>query len=180
MTKLKLGSKPINFSLKGIDEKYYSLEDFDDKKYLAIMFSCNHCPYVIASEREFVAIQTDFEKNGFGFVVINPNVANPKYPGDSFKNMKERAEEKKFNFPYLADDTQEVARTYMAGKTPEIFLYDENRDLVYYGRINDNPRNPSEISRQDLRIALEELTSGNPISVPETLALGCSIKYIEN
>ena len=174
---LALGSKPKPFSLRGIDDKIYSLDDFK-KTYIAIMFSCNHCPYVVGSEREFVQLQKEF-MDDFTLIAINSNEANPDYPTDSFDNMKARAEEKGFNFPYLVDDTQDIARAYSAGRTPEIFLYNEHRVLVFKGRIKDNPKKPQEVSRHDLREALLELKAGKPISIPETQAIGCSIKFME-
>lgn len=176
---MELGSSPINFNLQGVDGNTYSLKNFADKKYLAIMFSCNHCPYVIASEREFVQIQSDFGDQGFQLVAINPN-DEVTYPTDSFDNMVKRAEEKKFNFPYLRDKTQEVAKKYNAGRTPEIYLYNEERKLVYYGRINDNPKFHDEITRYDLRQAVSELVEGKKVSMPWTQALGCSIKWVQN
>lgn len=176
---LTIGSDPIDFSLVGVDDKTYSLSDFQTAKYLALVFSCNHCPYVVASEREYIELQTEYGPKGFQFVAINTNSANPDYPSDSFENMKKRAAEKNFNFPYLDDATQEISRAYGAGRTPEVYLFDAKRKLVYHGRINDNPRNLDEITRHDLKIALDELLEGNPISMPVNTALGCSIKFVE-
>jgi len=176
MSAMDIGSEPIDFELKGTDGNTYTLSSFKEKKYLAIMFSCNHCPYVVASEREFVELQSEFENDSFQLIAINPN-DEVSYPTDSFDNMVKRADEKKFNFPYLRDDSQEIAKKYNAGRTPEIFLYNQDRKLVYYGRINDNPKNLSEITRHDLKEAMRELISGKAISMPVTQALGCSIKW---
>ncbi|OLS23066.1 MAG: Thiol-disulfide oxidoreductase ResA [Candidatus Heimdallarchaeota archaeon LC_2] len=177
---LELNSKPLDFRLKGVDDKLYSLSDFDNKKYLAIIFSCNHCPYVVASEREFVQLQDEYGSKGLQIVAINTNSANPNYPTDSFENMVKRAEEKNFNFPYLDDSDQSVSKDYGAGRTPEIYLFNENRNLIYHGRINDNPREHDKITRRDLKEALDELISGNEISLPINNALGCSIKWVES
>ncbi|MDH5403461.1 MAG: thioredoxin family protein [Candidatus Heimdallarchaeota archaeon] len=179
MNPTEIGSKPPDFYLKGTDDKFYSLDSFNHLKYIAIIFSCNHCPYVVASEREFNMIQEKYKDRSFSIIAINPNAANPNYPGDSFDNMKARVKEKNFNFPYLVDINQDVARKYMATKTPEIFLYDEHRKLVYHGRINDNPKFPNEVNLFDLQNSLEQLISGQIIQIPKTQPLGCSIKYIE-
>lgn len=179
MGNMKLQSEPINFKLKGVDGKYHTLDEFKDKDYLAIIFSCNHCPYVVASEREFVEIQKEYGSKGVQLIAINPNAANSDYPADSYENMIKRAEEKDFNFPYLVDETQEVAKKYNAGRTPEIFLFDKSRELVYHGRINDNPKNHNQITRHDFQEALDELLSGEEISVPKTKPIGCSIKYTD-
>jgi hypothetical protein len=130
---------------------------------------------VVASEREFIQIQSDFTDH-FQLVAISSNETE-NYPQDSFENMVKRAEEKSFNFPYLFDESQEIAKGYSATRTPEIFLYDQNRKLIYHGRINDNPKFPEQVTRNDLRITLEELTSGKQISMPENQPIGCTIKW---
>lgn len=176
----QLTLNPIDFKLKGVDGKHYSLDDFADKKYLALIFSCNHCPYVVASEREMIEIQQEFASNGLQIVAINSNSFNKDYPADSYENMIKRAKEKKFNFPYLNDEDQSISKAYGAGRTPEIYLYNESRNLVYHGRINDNPKEHSKITRHDFREALTELVNGKQVSLPITNALGCSIKYVSN
>ena len=163
----------------GVDNKNHKLEEYKNKEYHAIIFSCNHCPYVVASEREIIQLQRDFGPKGLQIVAINTNSANPNYPSDSFAKMKLRSIEKSFNFPYLDDSTQELSRKYGAGRTPEIYLYNKERKLVYHGRINDNPRQLEKITRYDLREALNELTEGKEISIPKTPVLGCSIKFVE-
>ncbi|MHA2502722.1 MAG: thioredoxin family protein [Candidatus Kariarchaeaceae archaeon] len=175
---LELGSQPIDFNLLGTDDQRYSLDSFKESNLLAIIFSCNHCPYVVASEREFKELQSEYGPKGLQLVAINSNSANPDYPGDSFDNMKKRAEEKEFNFPYLDDHDQGLARKYGAGRTPEIYLYDENRSLVYHGRINDNPTKHDQITRHDLREAIDELLEGKSVSVDKVPAIGCSIKFV--
>ena len=175
---LQIGENPINFNLKGVDGKNHSLQDFEDKKYIGLIFSCNHCPYVVASEQQFVELQNQYGPNGFQLIAINTNSANSDYPADSFENMIKRAKEKNFNFPYLDDKDQSLSRKYGAGRTPEIYLFDEKRKLVYHGRINDNPTNHDQISRYDFKEALDELIAGKTVSVPEIPALGCSIKFV--
>ena len=173
---MRLGDKIIDFSLKGIDGKVHSLKEFEDKRVIAVVFSCNHCPYVIASERELIDMQKEFGQKGFQLIAINSN-EDKNYPQDSFDEMIKRAEEKGFNFPYLRDETQEIAKAYGAGRTPEFFIFDENRVLRYHGRINDNPREHDKITRHDAREAISALLEGKDVDIPETNAIGCSIKW---
>lgn len=173
---MNIGDRIIDFNLKGTDGKIHSLKDYDDKRVIAIVFSCNHCPYVIASEREYVELQNEFGPKGFQLIAINPN-EDKNYPQDSFDEMVRRAKEKGFNFPYLRDETQEVAKAYGAGRTPEFFIFDEERKLRYHGRINDNPREHEKISRHDVKEAIAALLEGREVEVPITNAIGCSIKW---
>ena len=173
---LEIGSSAPDFHLIGIDEKKYSLESFKDKKALIIIFSCNHCPYVQAYEDRVIQIQKDYADKGVAVAAINSN-EDINYPDDSFENMKKRAAEKKFNFPYLRDEDQSIARTYDATHTPEIFLFDENRKLAFHGKIDDNWQEPDKVQNHYLRDALDELLAGKEISVPETFTIGCTIKW---
>src|SRR5262249_34691742 len=118
---MSVGSKPPPFSLPGVDGKSWSLDSFCDAKVLVVVFTCNHCPYAKANEDRLVAIQRDYANRGVRLVAINPN-DDRGYPEDSFENMEIRAKEKGFNFPYLRDATQEVARAYNAVCTPDIFV----------------------------------------------------------
>lgn len=178
MKSLSLGSNLIDFNLIGVDGKHYTLADFADKKYIALIFSCNHCPYVVASEREYIELQNKYANDGFQLIAINSNVSNTDYPADSYENMIKRANEKKFNFPYLADENQEISKLYGAQRTPEIFLFEDNK-LVYKGRINDNPKELDNISRHDLDEAMKELLDKKPVSINNLPARGCTIKWIE-
>lgn len=173
---LKIGSHAPDFNLPGIDGKNYSLSSFDDKQALIIIFSCNHCPYVQAYEDRIKQIQSDYEGKGVSVVAINSN-EDKGYPEDSFENMKKRAAERKFNFPYLRDEDQSVARAYDATHTPEIFLFDEDRKLAFHGKIDDNWQEPDRVRNHYLRNALDELLAGKEISVPETFTIGCTIKW---
>jgi peroxiredoxin len=173
---LEIGSSAPDFHLIGIDEKKYSLESFKDKKALIIIFSCNHCPYVQAYEDRVIQIQKDYADKGVAVAAINSN-EDINYPDDSFENMKKRAAEKNFNFPYLRDEDQSIARTYDATHTPEIFLFDENRKLAFHGKIDDNWQEPDKVQNHYLRDALDELLAGKEISVPETFTIGCTIKW---
>ena len=151
------------------------LNTFADKKALVIIFSCNHCPYVQAYEDRIIEIQKDYSKD-VQVVAISSN-EDVNYPEDSFENMKARAQMKKFNFPYLHDETQNVAKAYGATHTPEIFLFDKERKLVFHGKIDDNWQAPKSVKSKYLRNAIDELLSGKQISVPETFTIGCTIKW---
>lgn len=173
---LKIGSSTPDFNLPGIDGKEYSLNSFADKNALIIIFSCNHCPYVQAYEERMKQIQEDYQQKGVTLIAINSN-EDVNYPDDSFKNMKKRADEQNFNFLYLRDDDQSVARAYDATHTPEIFLFDKDRKLAFHGKIDDNWQEPEKVQNHYLRNALDELLAGKEISVPETFTIGCTIKW---
>lgn len=174
--KLKIDSRSPDFSLPAVDGKFYNLSSFDDKKILIVIFSCNHCPYVQAYEDRIIQIQKDFEKDNMQIVAINSN-DDSKYPDDSFEEMKKRAADKKFNFPYLRDETQEVAKAYGATHTPQIFLFDANRKLKYEGKIDDNWQEPRKVKSAYLKDAITEVLNGKEVSVPETFSIGCTIKW---
>lgn len=176
MANLKIGDKAIAFKLPGVDDKIHSLDEYAGKSSLAVIFSCNHCPYVRAWEDRMVQIQADYASKGVQLVAINANDAS-KYADDSFPKMKERAREKKFNFPYLHDETQEVARAYGAERTPEVFLFDKNLVLRYHGTIDDNYDNPKAVKEHYFRSALEATLSGKLVSTAETKPVGCTIKW---
>jgi peroxiredoxin len=173
---LEIGSSAPDFNLTGVDGKKYSLDSFKDKKALIVIFSCNHCPYVQAYEERIIKIQKDYADKGVAVAAINSN-EDVNYPDDSFENMKKRAAEKNFNFPYLRDEEQSAARAYDATHTPEIFLFDADRKLAFHGKIDDNWQEPDKVQNHYLRNALDELLAGKEISVPETFTIGCTIKW---
>jgi peroxiredoxin len=173
---LKIGSKIPYFKLKGVDEKDYSLDSFAGKKLLVVIFSCNHCPYVQAYEDRIKEIQREFETKGLAVAAVNSN-DDSQYPDDSFENMKKRAGEKHFNFPYLRDEDQSLAKAFDASHTPEIFLFDQERKLVYHGKIDDNWKDEKAVKNRYLREAIVELLDGEEISIPETFSIGCTIKW---
>ena len=177
--KLKIGSKAPDFNLLGVDNKFYSLDSFADKKILIVIFSCNHCPYVQAYEQRIISIQKEFSEKGVQIVAINSN-EDKNYPEDSFDEMIKRSNEKQFNFPYLRDETQEVAKAYGATHTPEIFLFDQERKLRYHGKIDENWKEPEKVKYQYLRKAIEEVLEGKEVSIPETFSIGCTIKWKQN
>ena len=174
--KLKIDSAIPGFSLTGVDDKTYDLNSFSDKKILIIIFSCNHCPYVQAYEDRIIALQNEFETKGIQIIAINSN-DDVKYPDDSFDEMKKRAAAKGFSFPYLRDDTQDVAKAFGATHTPQIFLFDKNRKLKYEGKIDDNWQEPEKVNSAYLRDAILEVLYEKEVSVPETFSIGCTIKW---
>lgn len=173
---LRIGSSMPEFDLKGTDGKNYSPHTYNDKKAVVIIFSCNHCPYVQAYEERIISIQKDYEERGVALLAINSN-DDTQYEEDSFQNMVKRAKEKSFNFPYLRDEDQSIAKKFDASHTPEIFVFDDKRKLVYHGKIDDNWKEPEKVKSKYLRGTLDELLAGKEISVPETFSIGCTIKW---
>ena len=173
---LKIGTKAIDFNLPSVDVKFYSLNSFKDKKVLCIIFSCNHCPYVKAVEDRINRIAMDYSGKSFALVAINPN-DDSAYPEDSLDNMKKRAREKGFVFPYLRDDTQETAKAYDAVCTPDIYLYDKERILKYRGRIDDSWKDENKVTRKELRMAIDCLLDDKEINFDTIPPMGCSIKW---
>jgi peroxiredoxin len=176
MAALKIGDKAIPFSLPGIDGTNHALGEYSGKNAVVVIFSCNHCPYVRAWEDRMIQIQADYASRGVQLVAINANDAS-KYPEDNFSKMKERAREKNFNFPYLRDESQEVARTYGAERTPEVFLFSKTGILRYHGAIDDNYDDPAEVKAKYLRDALDAVLSGTVPPKVETKPIGCSLKW---
>jgi peroxiredoxin len=175
----KPGDKVPDFKLKNIDEKMVSLADYPDKKGFLVIFTCNHCPFSVAYEDRIIELDKKFKPMGYPVVAINPN-DSAIVPDDSFEKMKERAKEKKFTFPYLLDDTQEVARRFGAIKTPHVFLLvKEGADLVvrYIGAIDDNTNEPAAVTKRYVEDAVMQVISGKPVETPSTKAIGCSIKW---
>jgi peroxiredoxin len=173
---LPLGTRLPDFDLPGTDGRNYSPASFADAELLVVVFTCNHCPYAIASEDRLIALQREFSTRGVRFVLISSNDA-VRYPEDSFENMARRAREKDFPFPYLYDESQQVARTFDAVCTPDIFVFDRARALRYNGRIDDNWQQPGLVTRHDLRTALDDLLAGRAISIDPVPSMGCSIKW---
>lgn len=173
---MNLGEKAPDFMLRGTDGMPHTLDEFKGTKALVVVFSCNHCPYVKAYEDRMVAVQADYAAKGARLVAINSNDATD-YPEDDLAHMVKRAKEKGFNFPYLRDDTQEAAKAYGATHTPHIFVFDAEQKLAYTGKIDDNWEHPEQVAAQYLRDALDDLVAGKPPRVPETHAIGCTIKW---
>ncbi len=177
-TMVPLGTPAPDFSLPGTDGKTYSLMNFGDKRVLVIIFMCNHCPYVKAALRRLINLQNEYEEKGVRLVGINVNDAK-KYPEDSLEKMKELAEKKQLPFPYLFDESQESAKAYDAVCTPDIFVYGIERTLKYRGRVDDNWQHPDEITRHDLKDAIEAILTDQSVNDDQISSMGCSIKWKE-
>lgn len=175
----ELGSVAPNFSLPGVDGRMWSLADFSDKRALVVIFMCNHCPYVIAVQQRINELARHYAARGVGLVGISPN--DPvRYPADSLEAMKNRAREQGYVFPYLIDETQEVARAYGAVCTPDPFVFENisGRFLLrYHGRIDDSWKEPEKVTRQELALALDAILVGRAPDGVQNPAMGCSIKW---
>lgn len=179
---LPLGQPAPDFDLPGVDGKRYSLDHFSGCRALVVVFSCNHCPYVLGSEDRMIRFALTHAPKGVAFVAINSNETD-NHPTDSFDHMVERAGEKNFPFPYLRDESQDVARGYGALRTPHYFLFgrDENEDgpwtLRYTGRMDDNPRTPGAELTHELVDAVEAVLGGGRPRVEMTNPIGCNVKW---
>ena len=173
---LQVGEQAPDFDLTGVDSKNYSLTDFADAKLLIVVFSCNHCPYVVGSEDRMVELHADYRSKGVAMIAVNSNETD-NHPTDSFEHMIERAREKGFAFPYVRDESQEVALAYGALRTPHYFVFDAERKLRYTGRMDDNPRQPGQETTHELRDALDALLEGKDPPVPVTNPIGCNVKW---
>jgi peroxiredoxin len=174
--KLKIGQAAPTFSsLAGVDDKQHGLADYEKAKLVVVVFTCNHCPVAVAYEDRLIALQKDYESKGVQVVAINPNSAKIQ-PPDSFEKMKERAKDKGFNFPYLHDETQGVARQYAATVTPHVFVLDQDRKIVYTGAI-DNSKDADKVKDHYLRNALDALLAGKKPPKEVTQQFGCGIKW---
>jgi len=176
--KLKTGDQAPDFDLMGIDDKNHSLNDYKDYDGLLVLFTCNHCPYVKAKVEAIKEIHEKF-KGKVALVGINSNDPT-NYPDDNFENMKKTAQEKGIKFDYLVDDTQEIAKKYGATCTPDPFLFNKERKLVFHGRI-DNAMNPEDTATEKTMINnIEKLLAGEKIEKDFDPSIGCSIKWKEN
>jgi peroxiredoxin len=173
---LPLGATAPDFTLPATDGKSYRLADFADARALVVFFTCNHCPYVLGSDELTRKTAEKFASQGVRFVGINSN-SEKTHPNDSFPDMVERMKAKHFPWPYLHDQSQDVARAYGALRTPHFYVFNEERRLVYTGREVDNPRETDKAAANDLDNALTELLAGKPIAVPLTNPIGCNVKW---
>ena len=176
MSNLKIGDQAIAFDLPGVDGKRHALADYAAKEVVVVVFTCNHCPYAQAWEGRLIQIQADYAAKGVQLIAINANDA-VKYPADSFPKMQERAAAQGFNFPYLHDETQAIARAYGATRTPEVFVFDRERKLRYQGTVDDNYEEPTAVKQPYLRRALDATLAGQAAPIAETAPVGCTIKW---
>lgn len=171
----ELGSSLPEFSLKGIDDKIYSKSQFSGSKPLVVMFICNHCPYVKAVEDRLIALGREF-KSTVNFLAICSN-DSARYPDDSFENLKKRALEKNYPFPYLHDETQKAAHDFGAVCTPDFFVY-QNTKLSFRGRLDDSWKDATKVTKTELKDALVALLAGRAPSTEQPPSMGCSIKWV--
>jgi peroxiredoxin len=170
-----LGAEAPQFDLPGVDGQSHSLDSYADANVLVLVQSCNHCPYVQAWEGRLSAIASDYADRGVRVVAVNSNDV-VSHPEDSFEEMQKRSREQGFTFEYLYDEPQAVAQALGAERTPEVFVYDRDRQLRYHGAIDDN-RDETGVSQQYLRDALDALLAGSDPAVAQTPAVGCTVKW---
>ena len=182
-TMMELGRRAPSFTLpaanpdvdnRGDDTR--SLDDYDDAEALVVVFMCNHCPYVKHLEDELVAAAREYQDRGVQFLGICSNDAE-NYPDDSFDNMAKRAQAKDYPFPYLQDESQEVAQAYEAACTPDFYVFDADRELAYRGRFDETRPDGGEPHGGDLRQALDELLEAGEVKMDQHPSMGCNIKW---
>jgi peroxiredoxin len=171
-----LGAPCPEFRLPGVDGRTYARDDFADRPVLAVMFICNHCPYVKAVEGRLIALARELGPRGVQLVGVCSNDA-VTYSDDAFDKLAARWREREYGFPYLHDETQDVARAFGAVCTPDIFVYDRDRRLAYRGRIDDSWKDETQVKRRELAEALEALLAGRKPSAEQRPSMGCSIKW---
>lgn len=181
---LAIGDAAPDFKLPGVDDKEYTLRSFADAKLLLVVFTCNHCPTAQAYEERIIQLHTDYKDKGVALVAISPNdplavrLDELGYTdvGDSFDDMKLRAKQRKFAFPYLYDgETQSASAAYGVLATPQVFLFDQDRKLRYVGRIDDS--DVKAVTSHNTRNAIDALLAGKPVPVEKTRTFGCSTKW---
>lgn len=173
-----IGDEATNFNLKNVDGKMVSLSDYPKAKGFIVIFTCNTCPYAVASEQRIVALDKEFKGKGYPVIAINPN--NPKVqPDDTFELMQKKAKQAGFTFPYLYDESQTIYAKYGAKKTPHVYLLQKengNHIVKYIGAIDDNVRSADDVKERFVANAVNELLAGKEVSVKETKAIGCTVK----
>jgi thiol-disulfide isomerase/thioredoxin len=173
---IELGSPCPSFRLPAAAGGMVDRDDFASAPVFGVFFSCNHCPYAKAVEERLIALEKDYRDRGFRFVVISVNDA-VTYPEDSFDNMKKRAAERGYGFPYLYNADQSIARALGAVCTPDLYVFDKDRKLAYHGRLDDSPMDPAKVKRRELRDAVDALLAGKKPVATQNPSVGCSIKW---
>ena len=177
-TMLSLGTKAPSFNLPdAVSGKTISLDDFNGKKGLLVMFICQHCPFVKHVQSQLAKLGQDYLDQNLGIVAISANNVTT-HPSDSPQNLKLMAEKEGFNFPFCYDETQEVAKAYKAACTPDFFLFDGQQKLVYRGQLDDSrPSNNQPVTGKDLRNAIDLVLAGKEVSSDQKPSVGCNIKW---
>lgn len=178
-TMLDLGTTLPAFRLRGINGKAVTSNDFGASRGLLVAFICPHCPYVRHVRNEFARLARDAQQRGISVIAINSNDATA-FPDDSLEGMRQEASEVGYTFQYLVDDTQEVAKSFRAACTPDFFLFDNQRRLVYRGQFDDSrPRTQVPVTGKDLMAAIDALLAGKPVSPDQRPSMGCNIKWLK-
>ena len=173
---IPIGTKMPEFELKDPQGKLFKSKDMYGERGLLIVFTCNHCPYAIAVWPRVIRLANYAKNMKINTVAINPNI-NPKYPDDAPEKMILKIKELGITFPYLVDETQNIARVFKAQCTPDIYLFNKNKELVYHGRIDDNWQDETKVTREELKEALNNLAVGHPMAALQRPSMGCSIKW---
>jgi peroxiredoxin len=177
--KYEIGDAVVDFKLKNVDGKPVALSDYKSAKGAIVIFDCNTCPYSKAYNDRIIALNKKYSSKGFPVIAINAN--DPQIsPGDSFEEMIANAKKKDYDFPYLVDETQQVAKSFGATNTPHVFVLqraDKDFKVAYIGTIDNNSRDASAVSKKYVEDAVEALLSGQTVSTPNTKAIGCTIKW---
>jgi peroxiredoxin len=173
-----LGTKMPKFTLRDPDGVVQISDYVIGEKGLLVVFTCNHCPYAKAVWPRTIRLGKYAIRRGINVLAINPNI-NPKYPDDAPGEMRKKIREWRIPFPYLIDDTQKVARDFNAQCTPDIYLFDSERQLVYHGRIDDNWQDESKVTKEELKEAITNLAEGKAVAKEQYPSMGCSIKWRE-
>ncbi|MEZ4809246.1 MAG: thioredoxin family protein [Allomuricauda sp.] len=178
---LPLGTKAPDFNLLDtVSDTFHSWERVEGEKGTVVMFICNHCPFVIHVNPKISELGKEYQAKGIGFVAISSNDVE-NYPQDAPHLMKKKAQEEGYTFPYLYDETQAVAKAYDAACTPDLYLFDANRKLVYRGQLDDSrPGNGIPLTGSDLRNAMDSLLADKEIDADQKPSIGCNIKWKEN
>jgi peroxiredoxin len=175
---IPLGTRLPTFTLKDCFEKTSHSSDLVGERGLLVFVTCNHCPYAIAVWERVVTLATFAKTLGIHSCAINPNI-HPSYPEDSPENMQKEVEKWGIDFPYLVDETQEVAKALKAQCTPDIYLFDKNQTLYYHGRIDDNWQESTKVTKEELKLALIALSESKQAPTMQLPSMGCSIKWKE-
>jgi len=176
----KLGDKVVDFSLKNtVDGKMVSLKDYPDAKGVVVIFTCNHCPFSKMYEARIIELDAKYASKGFPVVAISANDAKAE-PSDSPENMAKLAKKKNYTFPYLYDETQEIAKTFGAQRTPHVFILKKlgsDYTVEFTGAIDDNAQDAVGVNEKFVEKAIEEILAGKPVSNKSVKAVGCGIKW---
>jgi len=176
----EVGDEAKDFSLQNVDGSTVSMANYKSAKGFIVVFTCNTCPYANLYEKRVIDLDKKYRAKGFPVIAINPNDVD-KQPGDSMDEMKARSDERSYTFPYLRDDSQEIARTYGAAKTPHVYVLNKESDgklrVEYIGAIDDSPREEADVREKYVEDAVDALLAGKKPTVTTKRAIGCTIKW---